>query len=136
VTLLPGVEAGLATLKQKGLTLAVLSNSTPKAMQRDVGHLFPLFDVVIGDAAKPDTKKLVDVMREKRWSASQVLYVGDACSDALLARRAGVKCCLLLGGMGVKRNLLEEKPEYLCNNFSEMVDVALRLDEQMQSSKL
>lgn len=79
ITMYDGAEEGARQLKERNYILGVLSNGSLKgiafrlqrpnansyaistALQRDLGHIFPLFAFAVTEADKPDTTKFLRV---------------------------------------------------------------------------
>ena len=122
------VLSGLQQLHKSGMKLAVLTGFDRREtlfFLEKMG-LQQYFDLVLSaeDILKhrPDPRGLVLVLEKLRMNPEEVIYVGDAVVDIQFARNAGVKVvCVKTGAQD--NNLLEkEQPDYLANNFKEMVE--------------
>lgn len=89
-----GHRWGIVTNKIAALTKAILE-------RLDVGRFPPPAAVVAGDTlpqTKPDPAPLLYALREAGGDPQKGLYVGDAATDILAARRAGLPSFIALWG--------------------------------------
>ena len=92
----PGTVELLEHLKEKGLELSILTGRSEITCQismevLDMGKYFTSFQY--GSPEKNDkTGHLLKLLREKSLAPEELLYIGDAVSDAEASIRAGVKC--------------------------------------------
>ncbi len=91
----PGIPELLDGLKQRGLTLAVLSNKPHAYTLREVADHFPpgTFDLVIGHREgyplKPDPTSAIEMLDTLGTTADKVVYVGDTAADMQTGTSAG-----------------------------------------------
>ena len=92
----PGVPELLAQLKEKSLSLAVLSNKPDPLTQKVCAHFFPngFFSEILGHREemplKPDPTSAHFVANRLGVAPEQVIYVGDTAIDMETANRAGM----------------------------------------------
>lgn len=98
---LPGVRETLATLRQAGLVLVVVSNSNGsiERVLQSVG-LRPLLDAVVDSQRvgfeKPDRRIFLHALAQVRARPEHTLHVGDLYAvDFVGARAAGIQAVLL-----------------------------------------
>ena len=122
ITLFPGIEKLLATLKARRIVMGVVTSQTPAEYEADFAHspIAPYFTILVraGETAKPkpSPEPLLRFMELGSCEPSQVLYIGDREGDLRCARGAGVDFALAGWGnpdrqMGVDYCL--EEPEDL-----------------------
>lgn len=124
--LMPGAKRLLATLRKKGVKLAIVSNGSRRRIldeleRNNVRHYFGA--VVTGDDIpefKPSPKGVVYALGELRVRPSDALYVGDMADDLVAGRRAGTKTAAVFCGIHTRERLLEEKPDYCFGKVSEL----------------
>ncbi len=90
-----GLPELFASMKERGLRIAVLSNKFDAATKEVIGRYYPgVFDVVHGECAaiprKPDPTGLLRTIEELGSNPSTAAYVGDSPGDMLVAHNAGV----------------------------------------------
>lgn len=125
IPLFPGTEAMLRSLRDGGLSLALVSSDNEANARRQLGeaqNLFAHFDCgasLFGKATK--FRRLV-----KRTGASpqQVISVGDEVRDIEAARAAGIACAAVMWGYAAPNALRALGPDVV---FERMEDVAARL---------
>jgi phosphoglycolate phosphatase len=104
--LVPGVDATLAALRERGVRMSVASNKPAAYSIRILEGLCVgrLFDAVEGPdtvgSAKPDPAMILACIRAMRVPVAEALYVGDMTLDADSGERAGVRVVLVAGGSG------------------------------------
>jgi len=104
VTLLPGVNCALESLKNAGLTLGVATNdaqanacSQMKAC--GVAHYFKhYFGADSGHGAKPDPGMVLAFCNALSVTPKHVMMVGDSTHDLIAAKAAGGIACGVLTG--------------------------------------
>jgi phosphoglycolate phosphatase len=83
------------------------------------------FDKIIGMDSrpykKPDSRLLDPLIEEYGIERHHTIVIGDGTNDVLLAKNAGVVSCALLNGLGSRDTLLQLKPDYVCENISELI---------------
>jgi FMN phosphatase YigB (HAD superfamily) len=98
---MPGLRPLLATAKNRGLRLGVLSDY-PAAAKLKAMRLAEFFDVVVSaqdgrvNRFKPHPSGLIEALRRLRAASSEALYIGDRDDvDGSVARAAGVACVIV-----------------------------------------
>ena len=95
LSLFPGVPELLAELKARGHRLAVATGKPRRGLERafqssGIGALFAASRCGDETRSKPDPMMLLELMRELRLEAAELLMVGDTSHDLGMARNAGV----------------------------------------------
>ncbi|MDE6107397.1 MAG: HAD-IA family hydrolase [Oscillospiraceae bacterium] len=100
-----GITEMLVALKEKGLTLAVVSNKFDSAVKALMPQYFPgLIDMAAGEAEaagipkKPHPAMVHSVMAALGADAATSVYVGDSDVDLQTARNAGLPCISVTWG--------------------------------------
>ena len=125
ISLFPGVPTMLHTLRDAGLTLALVSSDNEDNARRQLGESAAMFShfacgaSIFGKAAKFKT-----VMRRARVTAAQTIAIGDEVRDTEAARAAGIACGAATWGYAATDALVAMKPELV---FKKMNDIAARL---------
>ncbi|MBQ7154626.1 MAG: HAD family hydrolase [Synergistaceae bacterium] len=94
----PDTAQTLATLKELGLKLAVVSNREHPSLVLEREDLAKYFDVMVGAEEpyghlpyKPNPAMLHELLAHTGIPAEQAVYVGDADLDIVTAKAAGVR---------------------------------------------
>lgn len=96
VTLFPDVEATLATLKEHGFHLAVVSTKKRDLLQQglDLFDLGQYFEVILGGGQfkhpKPHPESLILAMEQLQSRPEKTIMVGDNWQDIQAAHNAGI----------------------------------------------
>lgn len=120
------VEAALPGLKEKYL-LAVLSNGTPKMLQKGLERtgLRPNFRWVISaDAVKlykpsPEVYRLA--LKQMRLQKNEILFVSSNSFDVVGSKNFGFKVCWI-NRPGIPLDPLGPKPDLIAKSFDELVE--------------
>jgi len=125
IPLFAGASAMLHTLRDGGVTLALVSSDHEANARRQLGEavgLFTHFDCgasLFGKAAK-----FRRVVRRAGLAPAQAISIGDEIRDIEAAREAGIACAAVTWGYAAPNALRARAPEML---FERMEDIAPRL---------
>ena len=109
--LLPGVPETLSALRDSGLVIFLVTSDSHERTERMLDHLgiLRLFSKIVGadDVArsKPDPEAVLLCAKSQNLSPSELLVVGDAPQDALMARRSGARSLGVLTGVATYQDL-------------------------------
>lgn len=82
------------------------------------------FDEIIGAGntqyKKPDPRLLPPILKRFKTTPDHAVVIGDGINDILLARNAGVLSCAFLNGLDSRNTLLSLKPDFSCEDISEL----------------
>lgn len=100
----PGIPELLATLRERGVRIGVVSNKYDAAVRALCEHYFPgLIDFSLGERAgmkkKPAPDALFYAIEELGASVDSTVYVGDSEVDVETARNAALPCISVLWGL-------------------------------------
>jgi HAD superfamily hydrolase (TIGR01549 family) len=121
IILFDNIDEGLKDLNEMNYILGVLSNGTMKSLERDIGNLMHYFKFVISESDKPEPKMYLKALKELNIQPTEAIYVGDAISDIVMAKKAVSKSVALLSGMGLENYLKSSNPDYIFKDFNEFV---------------
>ncbi|MFO1108725.1 MAG: HAD hydrolase-like protein [Bradyrhizobium sp.] len=125
IPLFSGTPAMLRSLRDGGLTLALVSSDHEVNARRQLGEaaeLFAYFDCgasLFGKAAK-----FRRVVKRAGVSPAQAVSIGDEIRDIEAARAAGIACGAVMWGYAASNALRALGPELV---FERMEDIAARL---------
>lgn len=128
----PGIPETLASLRGKGIRLAVLSNKADLNTQAVVNYFFPEhpFEFVVGQRegvpTKPDPAGALSIASAMGLAPGDILYVGDTGVDMNTAGAAGMYSLGVLWGFRSEKELVEngarriiERPEQILGVVTE-----------------
>ncbi|MBE2895106.1 phosphoglycolate phosphatase [Spirabiliibacterium falconis] len=128
--LYPHVKETLETLKARGYTLAVVTNKPTR-------HVVPvlnafgiddLFSETLGGQSLPSIKPhpapLFYLCGKFGIFPKQLLFVGDSRNDILAANNAGCPVVGLTYGYNYNIPISESKPDWVCDDFAQLLDIA------------
>jgi len=106
----PGIEALLAKLKERGVTIAVVTNKPEHAAVPMIQKFFgDTFSLVVGkrpeNRPKPAPDSVFIAMEALGAEKNSTLYVGDTEVDFKTAQNAGIPCALVEWGFRSKAEL-------------------------------
>ena len=124
----PGILELLQELKDRGYKLAIVSNKQDEAVKvltekyfKGLIHTAAGESVAIKRKPAPDTiYKAIEELGSKKEDA---IYVGDSEVDSEAARNAGIPCVLVTWGFRDREDLEKEKPDYIIDSASELLNI-------------
>ena len=129
------IPSVLARLGEMGYPCAVVTNK-PDAASRILceKHFGALLADSVGDREgllrKPAPDKVFDMM--KRLGCDKAIFVGDAETDILTARNAGIPCVCVTWGFRDRADMEKAGGEIFVNTAEEMKREILRLAEESE----
>ena len=128
--IIPGAESCLNKLNERGIrTVCQTGMERSEALillkRFNILKYFPIL-VTFEDAEKPRPNPEAMYLTMKKLNItnkSKCLYVGDTVSDIRFARNAGVKIASVITGPQKRETLEKEKPDYIIDNISEVLDI-------------
>ena len=120
------VERGLAALA--GMPKVVITNKARRFTEKllDKLSLTSHFQLIVcGDdmAKKPSPEPLQFACQQLDVSPEKAVMIGDSKSDILAAKAANIEVVALSYGYNQGENLADFNPEYLCENFLDIIPV-------------
>ena len=135
-TLKPGLEAVLIKLREKGIPLAIISNTEKRRLKYfkhklQLKKYFSFFitrdDVPIN---KPHPypllialKKIKQEFNFKSIEKSNVYFIGDLPTDVKCAKSAGVNSIALLSGHGTEKSLTRSNPTFILEDIKDLLNL-------------
>lgn len=125
----PGVMETLEKLRADGCHMAIASSRRLSSLNDYLDGLGirTWFDMVVGadsvTRGKPDPEPVLTVLNALGWDAENTLVTGDADVDIMMGNAAGCKTCAVTYGNGSITSLEAAKPDYIINDFSEILSI-------------
>lgn len=122
-----GIVSLLATLRRRGLKLAVVSNKPDAQTKRTVSHLFAnnTFHYIAGANAyfplKPDPALTLHALSALGASPAETLYVGDTGTDMRTAKNAHCTAVGVTWGFRTEAELRENLADYIIHAPKELL---------------
>ncbi len=127
-----GAEQLLATLKEKGFTVALATSKPEVFALRILEHfgILKYFDVVVGSLLDGSRVKKGEVIDEtlKRLDFPNkdcCVMIGDRSHDIVGARENGIDCLGVLFGYGDRKELSNAGADYIAQNFEDIKEFLL-----------
>jgi phosphoglycolate phosphatase len=130
--LLPKVKDTLQLLHRSGLSMAIASNKPSGYSRNILQHLAidqyfaACYGPDIVQHTKPHPAMLQGLMKLLSVLPQQTLYIGDMILDLETARNANVKVALIPTGGNSVEELKEIYPDYLLEDFSELINLCVQ----------
>lgn len=127
--LLPGANTVTRKLRERDVTLAIVSNKPSDFSEQLLDHLGlgERFELVLGPdqgfAPKPSPEMIEEVLSELEVDAQDALYVGDMAIDVLTARAAGLLVAVLPTGSASRNELEAASPDHLLDRLVDLLDL-------------
>lgn len=121
-----GMKDTLIKLKEKGCSLAIISNKDERHVTEVVDKLLPnVFDIVKGfDGAfphKPAPDVVLNVINRLDSKLWETCFVGDSKVDILTAENTGIMSVGVLWGFGGERSFYECSPDVVITSPEELL---------------
>lgn len=124
VRVLPGVGEALDLLKKKGFTLAIWTNSSLSAVERDLKPFLHSFAYLLcGEDVKikkPDPKGIELICEKLGVPLAETAYIGDTGVDVQAAKKAGCVSIILESTVPDRAVMRKEKADFYFENILEM----------------
>lgn len=125
-----GIRELLLSLREGGVSLAVVSNKADYAVKELVAGYFPdTFSCAYGEregiSRKPAPDAVFSAMRDLHATPGETVYIGDSEVDVETARNAGVDCIAVTWGFRDRRLLEELSPQYLADQPSAVKSIVM-----------
>ncbi len=122
-----GIPELLASLKNRKIKLAVLSNKPDFAVKATVGRFLPdTFDIVRGGRdgvpLKPSPDSLFEILNQLGVAPAETAYIGDSEPDVLTAENAGVALSITVTyGFRTREQLLAAGAQILVDKALDII---------------
>jgi len=133
ITVAGGAATALATLREMGVKTAILTNSGRRYAELAVekGEISGLFDLLVTrddvETLKPSPRFVTLALRRLRVGREEVMLIGDASVDALLAKKVRVVFVASPSTVFPRERLLAEEPDYVIEGISTLPELVRRL---------
>ena len=125
-----GILPALATLRERGVRVAVVSNKFDAATKSLCAEYFgDLVEVAIGERAdvrkKPAPDTVMEALRELGVTSQGAVYIGDSDVDIRTAENCGMDCISVTWGLRDEDFLLENGAKALVRTPSDLPGVII-----------
>ncbi len=124
-----GILELLAEVKQRRITMSILSNKPDDFTKLCVSELLPInfFEIVRGGMEgiplKPDPASALDISEKLKISPRETIYVGDTDVDIKTALGAGMFAVGVLWGFRQKEELLQAGANKIISSPEELLEI-------------
>ena len=129
-----GIPETLATLRERGCRLAVVSNKMRKATEELCRHFFPdTIEVAIGEdeatgiRKKPAPDTVFAALNSLHLTKESAVYVGDSDVDIETAHNAGIPCISVLWGFRDKDFLLQHGAKTFISAPQDLLEIPMEV---------
>ena len=128
VTIKPGAKELLGSLKMKGMKIGLVTGRVFSSEQiwtelEELG-IAQFFDAVVTGSdqpRKPAPDGIIACLEKLNLSPEDAVFVGDAKSDLIAGKRAGVRVIILSDGSAVSETFTSESPDMVIDNIAQLV---------------
>ena len=128
VSLKPGAAQVLSSLKEMGLKVGIVTGRTTSGEQKWLElrrlNIDQFIDVVITGAdaeRKPAPEGIIKCAQELGLSTEECVFVGDAQSDIITGKAAGVMTIAISTGVAQEGTLSQERPDAIVDSLAELL---------------
>lgn len=129
--LMPHVKEPLKALSKK-YALSVLTDSRLSLTEKwlEETGIGKYFKCIIGEEQlkrkKPDPEGLILTAEKLGLNPKELVYAGDCADDIAAAKNAGCKSAAVLTGMGLRRALEKERPDFVFEDLRKLSGAFLK----------
>jgi phosphoglycolate phosphatase len=132
ISAFPGGVEFLRHLKATGKKTAIITSKKTDVAQRNAQSIgiVDFIDVFVGSDSvqhykpHPQGIEIALVKFEEKYSGkNNVIMIGDATTDIMMGRSAGVSTCAVTWGAHSREALVTSNPDYLVDDFASMRNV-------------
>jgi phosphoglycolate phosphatase len=128
VSLKPGAAQVLSSLKEMGLKVGIVTGRTTAGERKWLElrrlNIDQFIDVIITGAdaeRKPAPEGIIKCAQELGLSAEECVFVGDAQSDIITGKAAGVMTIAISTGVAQEGTLSQERPDAIVDSLAELL---------------
>ena len=122
--LLPGVEAALKSLRDKGLKVGIVTRNCEEAVRKVVPDIEAFCDVFVPrdliKRVKPHPEQLTSVLKALHVTGGETVMVGDHTIDIQAGKRVGMRTIGVLTGRVKKEEFEKAGADYVLKDASEI----------------
>jgi phosphoglycolate phosphatase len=123
--LIPGTEATLKSLKQRGIKIGIITRNCEDAVRKVFPNLDDFCDVFVSrnsvKKVKPHPDHLTFAMESLKTSGEESVMVGDHVIDIQAGKGVGMKTIGVLTGRIKKEEFEKAGADYILRDVSEMI---------------
>jgi len=127
--LLPGVEAALKSLRDKGLKVGIVTRNCEEAVRKVVPDIEAFCDVFVPrdliKRVKPHPEQLTSVLKALHVTGGETVMVGDHTIDIQAGKRVGMRTIGVLTGRVKKEEFEKAGADYVLKDASEVCSLLL-----------
>ena len=127
--LLPGVEAALKSLRDKGLKVGIVTRNCEEAVRKVVPDIEAFCDVFVPrdliKRVKPHPEQLTSVLKALHVTGGETVMVGDHTIDIQAGKRVGMRTVGVLTGRVKKEEFEKAGADYVLKDASEICSLLL-----------
>lgn len=116
-------------IKEKNVIVSLLTTKAQDQADLIIEHfnLLPYFDYIMGRKNgiphKPSPEPLLIICNKLNVLPEETLMIGDTELDIQCGKNAGTKTCGLTYGYRTRKQLEENKPDYIIDSITELHDL-------------
>lgn len=124
----PGSHELLSELQSRGVLLAINSNRFTDSLEFFVDKFFGDIDFISIEGhnydtpTKPSPAGIFKIIEKAGLSADDTIYIGDASTDILTAKNAGIDCIIVKWGYGDRNDFKDEYPLVAVEKMDDILD--------------
>ncbi|ERJ10960.1 pyrophosphatase PpaX [Haloplasma contractile] len=129
VEVYPGVLEGLERLKQKGITLGIVSSKANDMVHHGLKHckIYDYFEIIIGaddvTNPKPHKEPIELALNRLGRKKEETIFVGDNKHDMLGGKNAGVITCGVSWALRGADYLKNYHPEFILKDMNDLLKI-------------
>ena len=124
IKIIDGIPELLEKLDKLGLELSILSSNSIKNIKHflEIKNIRLFSDIYSSHNILKKNNAIIKLMKKKKLSRENILYIGDELNDIIACKKALVKVLAVTWGLESIDSLESGKPDCICNRPMEIYD--------------
>lgn len=126
INMFPGMPGVFRELQKRDIKMGILSSNSKENIQKffNENGLEGVFEYIVPSGLMwGKARKLRKVMRKRKLSKSELIYVGDETKDVIASHKAGVRIIAVTWGYNSEESLSPYVPNWVARKPNEIVSI-------------
>jgi phosphoglycolate phosphatase-like HAD superfamily hydrolase len=120
----PDIFHTIGKLKEMGIKTAIITTNSKTNVKLFLeAHNADVFDLIVSATMFGKESKMKRIVKKKKLSLGEFLYVGDEIRDIIAAKNAGMDIVSVGWGYNTVESLKKYGPDYLIFEPSELIEI-------------
>lgn len=126
INMFPGMPGVFKELQKRGITMGILSSNTKENIQRffEENGLEGVFEYIVPSGLMwGKARKLKKVLKKRKLSKEELIYVGDETKDIIASHKVGSRIIAVTWGYNGEEALVGYEPDWVAKKPQDIVTI-------------